>query len=251
MGIKKDKYSGASYTKDLKTLQESKKRIVFFAAILGSLLCAVPIAVAAGHSFTYTETGGGKSVNAVNNAPNTLFIGDSSNDSATNPPMQYNYVGTGGNDTFGLFAGQNNCTFVATGSILLNNTFYVLSGNGTSTFSLISGSYSKFFIGQNDNGTGLLTFAITGGNNSLVSETNNMTAFVNGVTGVNSTLAPYLFGLFGVNYEGPTYLPYNAPYMLNATRVGQTTYSINLGTNGTVDLGSVFSGNDTTVNVVF
>lgn len=207
--------------------------------------------MAYGPTFIYTETQGGKTVNAVNNTPSTLFIGDSSNDTRTAGPMQYNYVGVGGNDTFALFAGQNNCTFVATGSTIKNNTFFVLGGNGTSTFSLISGPGSRFYIGQDNNGTGLLTFAITAGNGSLVSETGNMTAWVGGPEGVNTTLSHELFALFNSTYEGPTHVPYSLSYMLTSIVVSRTTYSINLGTNSSIELGSVFGGNTTEVNVVF
>lgn len=209
--MKKDKYSGTSYSKVLKYLQASRKRVYLFTALLGAILTSVPIAtIAGGPHFSYTSTGYGKSVNAVNNAPNAVFFGNSSAIYFGNGTSLYNFVGTGGNDTFTILAGNDTTQAVLTG--MLNNSFIISSGGGNSTFSMVSGDNSTFLITQGNlvgnpyNGTQV--FAITGGANSNVTE---------------SSLGP----------------------------VGTTMYSVNLGFNSSVVLSSDFQGNATVVNVVF
>jgi hypothetical protein len=206
--MKKDKYSNLVQRRVLKYLQESRKSIYLVALLLGATLTVVPMAAMAHPSFVYTESGFGKSVNAVNNAPNTLFVGNAT--LVTNGTTLFNYVGVGGNDTFNLYGGNTTSVFVATGA--LNNTFNVITGNpvkstNSSTFSLMTGDNSTFNITQN-NLNGSVTFAITGGMLSNLTET-------------------------------------------GAGNIAATTYSINLGFNSTVVLGSDFQGNATTVNVVF
>ena len=231
--------------------QVSKKRVYLAAFFLAATLSVVPAALASNPTLLYRDVGGGKSVNAVNNAANTIFVADSSNSSSHNATSTFNFVGVGGGDQFFLMGGANNDSFSATG--MLNNTFTVLSGNGTSVFSLISGENSSFYIIQNNpiNASGRLTFAITGGTNSTVFESswvNNMTrTFLNATVvfaGLNSTGHAGLLG----NMTLPVHLINNstAPWI-----VGPTSYSINLGTNSTVDLGSLFGGNETTVNIIF
>lgn len=215
--MQKDKYSDSSYRKVLKNIQASRKSIYFAAALLAATLTIVPIAAMAHPSFIYTEAQWGKSVNAVNNAPNTVFVGNAT--LATNGTVLFNYVGTGGNDSFYLYGGNASGNFVATGRY--NNTFSIITGNPTdgymsnaTTFSLMTGANSTFYIIQS-NLNGSVTFAITGGSLSNVTETD-----VGILAGTPVTLA-------------------------------STTYSINLGFNSTVTLGSIFGGNATTVNVVF
>lgn len=201
----------------MKSLQESRKRIYALSAFLGIFLLSVPIAATATQYFIYSSAGAGKSVNAVNNWPNTDFVVNTVN--VTSGTSQINLVGTGGYDIFNFTAGASNASviYTGTGSILLNNTFNIYTGNGTSIFSMISGPRSIFNIYQNNTGItvlpihpGIQTFAITGGTNSTVFETS------------------------------PTY------YL-----VYTSFYSINLGANSTVDLTSTFGGNASTVNVVF
>ncbi len=197
----------------MKYLQESRKSSYLAATLLGAILVAVPLVAAqAGPSFQYTESAVGKAVNAFNSAYNTTFIGNMS--AVTNGTAQFNFVGIGGHDNFTFIGGNSpaNVTYLATGSILYNNSFIINgTGNGNfSTFSLISGPNSNFTIGQN-NYNGTATFIITAGTNSTVFE-------------------------FGGNSTAP---------------IGTTYYSINLGTNSTVILSSDFEGNASTVNVVF
>jgi len=128
--------------------------------------------------------------------------------------VSYNFLGTGGNDTFNLYGGNASAVFLATG--LLNNTFNIVTGNpGTNgtlgvnatTFSLISGANSTFNIVQN-NFNGTVSFSIIAGSNSFVNDTST----------------------------GPVF---------------DTLFSINLGSNSTASLASQFVGNQTTINVVY
>lgn len=168
--MKKDKYSFAFYSGVLKYLQESRKSIYLVAAIIGVTLTFVPVALAANPSFKYSEGAYGKSVNAVNGSPYTGFAINST--LLLHGTTRINLVGIGGYDTFNLTAGDSNASIIytATGSTLVNNTFNIVSGNGTSTFSMISGPFSKYTIVQNNNGTAVQSFVITGGVNSTVSE---------------------------------------------------------------------------------
>lgn len=179
------------------------------AAFLGAILVAAPIAAMAGTTFNYTENGFGKAVNAVNASPSTSFVGNAT--MVTNGTAVFNFLGMGGNDTFGLYGGNASSIFVASGN--LNNTFNIVTGNppafanSSSTFSLVSGANSTFNIIQN-NFNGTVTIAIIGGPHSLVNDTS----------------------------VGP---------------VSATFFSINVGFNSTVSLGSQFTGNETSVNIVF
>lgn len=90
-----------------------------------------------------------------------------------NGTVSYNFLGTGGNDTFNLFGGNSSAVFVATG--LRNNTFNITTGNpsfglNSTTFSLVSGANSTFNIVQN-NFNGSITMIIVAGSNSFVNMT--------------------------------------------------------------------------------
>jgi hypothetical protein len=179
--------------------------VAFF---LGAILVTVPIATSAS-TFSYTMNGFGKSVNAVNDSPNTRFIGNAT--FVHNGTAVFNFLGMGGNDTFDLFGGNATDIFVASGA--KNNTFNVVTGNppafanASSTFSMVSGGNSTFNIIQN-NHNGSITIVITGGPHCLVNDTS----------------------------IGP---------------VANTFFSISVGRNSTVSLGSQFAGNETSVNIVF
>jgi hypothetical protein len=166
---------------------------------------------------TTTVTVTGPTVNAtyyqlVQNEPNAVFLANAR--LIVNGTVSYNFLGTGGNDTFNLFGGNASAIFLATG--VLNNTFNIVTGNpgtngimgvNSTTFSLISGANSTFNILQN-NYNSSVTFSIIAGPNSVINDTST----------------------------GPVY---------------NTLMSINLGTNSTVSLGAQFIGNETTINVVY
>ncbi|MGP8057043.1 MAG: hypothetical protein ACLP9K_05545 [Nitrososphaerales archaeon] len=221
----------------MKYLQESRKSI-FAASLLGAILVIVPIASMVvpvalatcggpfptpspctwtGPKFVLTTSGQGKQVNAINNANNTLFYLNSSTIGYFNGTSYYNIMGSGGNDTFFLAAGNDSTVFVATGSALLNNSFDINStGGGNSTFSMISGGNVTFPS----------TFSITQGN--LVTNPYNATQYFMITSGAGTIL--------NENSTAP---------------VGNSYYSLNLGTNSSVNLGSDFQGNGTEFNVVF
>lgn len=218
----------------MKYLQESKKSI-FIASLLGAILVVVPIAATivpiavascgapgiqpspctwTGPEFVLTTSGQGKQVNAINNANNTLFYANSSSIGYFNGTSFYNFMGSGSNDTFFLAAGNDSTVYVATGGALNRSNFIINStGGGNSTFSMIAGPGSNFTIIQGNR----------------VSNTYNATQWFMITSGANSTV-----------YENSTNI-----------QVGNSYYSLNLGTNSSVNLGSDFQGNDTIFNVVF
>ena len=153
----------------MKYLQESRKSIYLASAFLGAILLAVPVVVLASPSFYYSSSAQGKSVNAFNSAPSTLFFGNSSSIPYANGTSIYNYAGTGGNDTFVIYAGNDTTQATLTG--VLNNTF-IINGTGSgkgSVFSMMSGANSTYRILENNQN--LSSFIITGGAGSVVNET--------------------------------------------------------------------------------
>jgi hypothetical protein len=163
--------------------------------------------------FALTTSGQGKQVNAINNANNTLFYANSSTIGYFNGTSSYNFMGSGSNDTFFLAAGNDSTVFVATGGALNRSNFILNStGGGNSTFSMIAGPGSNFSIIQGNLWTNIY----------------NATQYFMITSGAHTTV-----------YENST-----AP-------VGNSYYSLNLGTNSSVILGSDFQGNDTIFNVVF
>lgn len=201
--MKKDKYSSPVYSRVLKYLQESKTSTYVFAALIGALLTIVPIALSQmpDPNFKYVESGWGKSVQAVNTANFTNFVGDASG--VTNGTALFNFLGGGANDTFTLLGGNSTTVFVATGGP--GSKFNVTTGNpvsntNSSTFSLMGGANSTFFIVQN-NVNGSVLFAITGGPGGSVNETSPFTNLNSTTTwsinmGYNSTVT------FNTEYEG-------------------------------------------------
>jgi len=217
--MKKNKYSHGPCTDVLKYLQESRKSIYVVATFLGIALTLVPMTMAFTPQFTLTMSNYGKSVNAVNNAPNTTFTINAT--LVANGTTIVNLVGAGGNDTFNIYGSNitslltpplNTIDAVATG--VMNNTFHIISGSpsggNSSSFSLMSGPHSFYNITEN-NINGTTTFAITGGAGSKLVENSSADEII-----------------------------------------GNTVYSVNLGFNSTVILGTDFQGaNDTTFNVIF
>ena len=154
------------------------------------------------------QSGSTTSQSISSSTPSETFLGNATQ--ITSGTVSYNFIGTGGNDTFNLLGGNSSATFVATG--LLNNTFNIITGNpgtatNSSTFSVISGANSTVSIIQN-NFNGSVSFSIIAGPSSFVNDTS----------------------------FGP---------------VSDTLFLINLGANSTASLGSQFTGNETTVNVVY
>ena len=173
---------------------DAGKRSALLAAVLGAFLAlsftGAPVVAqgsitAIGHSFAQSSA-----------VTNTTFIGNATQFNATtitvNGTVSYNFLGTGGNDTFDLYGGNASGVFAATG-VGLNN-FSVISGNpgtaaNSSIFSLISGDNSSFTIVQN-NFNGSATFIIVGGANCFLNDSSvgpvNDTIF-SVVLGTNST----------------------------------------------------------------
>ena len=145
---------------------ESAKKSAFLAAVLGAFLAlsftAMPVAAqssltAIGHNFAESSP-----------ITNTTFIG---NATSLSFPVSYNFLGTGGNDTFRMYGGNASGTFAATG--VGANNFSITTGNpptnsSGSFFSLVSGGYSHFDIIQDNNGTA--TFIIIGGSNCFLND---------------------------------------------------------------------------------
>jgi hypothetical protein len=188
-------------------LPQSRVSIFGIAALLGATLLlafvAQPVTAQSGVNTIQTVSSG---------LPSQVFNGNAS--LITTGTVSFNFMGTGGNDTFNLTGGNASAVFLATG--LLNNTFNIVTGNpgtngtlgtNSTTFSLISGANSTFNIIQN-NFNGSVSFSIIAGSNSFVNDTS----------------------------VGPVF---------------NTLFSINLGSNSTASLGSQFTGNETTINVVY
>ncbi len=184
-------------------LPQSRKSIYMIAPMLGAILMLAfsvqPVLAQSGISNNQSFSSG---------TPSSLFLGNATQ--ITNGTASFNFIGTGGNDTFDLSGGNASSIFIATG--LLNNTFNIVTGNpgtatNSSTFSLVSGANSTFNIIQN-NFNGSVSFSIIGGSNSFVNDT-------------------------------------------SSGRVSSTLFSINLGSNSTASLASEFTGNETTINVVY
>jgi len=182
-------------------LPQSRKSIYLIAPILGAILMlsfsVQPILAASPSNYQSISS----------SKPGSLFTGNAANSSVS---ASFNFIGTGGNDTFDLTGGNASAVFLATG--VLNNTFNIVTGNpstgsNSSTFSLVSGANSTFNIIQN-NFNGSASFSIIAGSASFVNDTS---------TG----------------------------------KVSNTLFSINLGTNSTASLLAAFSGNETTINVVY
>lgn len=222
----------------MKYLQESRKKIYFASALLGAFLVFVPIVDAtvaptgwltntstyvAGPAFAYTGSGNG-TVSATNSHPNALFFANSSTiicGTPTSNMSMYNFLGTGGNNTYVLYAGNDTTQYVATGT--LNNRFNITSGSGNSTFSLVSGRnttvyHSIFYIQQQ-----------------------NLWS---------NTVCPHATQSFAVTAGMDTYLNESSYGTILAAGVYNTFYNINLGTNSTVLLSSDFQGNSS-INVIF
>ncbi len=188
----------------MKYLQETRKSIYLASAFLGALLVAVPVVAMAQPEFSFTGSSSGQVINANNNTPNTLFNGNFSGITGlTNSTTQVNFAGTGGNDTFVLFAGNDTTLYTATG--FLNNTFDLNSSDGPgSTFSMISGANSTFLITEgNVNNT--QAFLITGGANSLVNESS--AGSIGGPT------------LYSVNLGGNSTVQLNSDFEYNGTTI--------------------------------
>ena len=189
------------------------KYLSLAAIFLGAILVSVPIVAIAQPSFVYNESAP-TSVNAVGTTAGTTFAANAT--MVLNGTASFNFVGTMPGDIYNFTGGNSSSVFVATG--VGNNTFNISTGNpqdnNTGTFSLLGGANTNFTIIQQNNGTGSVAFAITGGANSNLNESTT-SAFTN--NDINGT----------------------------------TIYSINLGTNSTVNLGSEFESNQTSINVVF
>ncbi len=218
----------------MKYLQESRKYTYILSAIVGTILVATPNVFAA--QFAYAGMGG-STVNAVNATKGTVFTGDVSNSTlAHENTTRFNFVGLGGNDTFMFFGGNGTTVGVATGAG--NDTFYVVSGGNSSsnTYSLLSnGAFGCFSIVDGSNGTN--TYAITAGVNSTVQENNDPTNMFDCSTAVGVGL-----------HVAPNASAWTNPGLGGH---GNYAYSINLGDNSSVILSTLFSGNQTIVNVVF
>jgi len=187
------------------------KFLSFAAIFLGAILLSVPIVAIAQPSFVYNESAP-TSVNVVGTTAGTTFAANAT--MVVNGTASFNFVGTMPGDIYNFTGGNSSSVFVATG--VGNNTFNIVTGNpqdnNTGTFSLLGGANTNFTIIQQNNGTGSVAFAITGGAGSNLNETSS--------------------------------------YANNEIN-GTTIYSINLGTNSTVNLGSEFENNQTSINVVF
>lgn len=188
-------------------LPQSKMSTFAIAALLGATLLLAfvgqPVVAQSGISTNESISSG---------LPSQVFNGNAT--AITNGTLSFNFIGTGGNDTFNLSGGNASAVFLATG--LLNNTFNIITGNpgtngtvgvNSTTFSLISGANSTFNIIQN-NFNSSISFSIIAGSNSYVNDTST----------------------------GPVF---------------DTLFSINLGSNSTASLGAQFVGNATTINVVY
>jgi hypothetical protein len=149
----------------------------------------------------------------ISNAPNNLFLG---NATLVSGSFYISFLGMGGNDTFDLIGGNASGVFVATGG--LNNTFNMVTGN--------PGTACTECLGANST-----TFSLVSGANSTfnILQTNfNGSAFFSITGGVNCFVND--------TSEGP---------------VSSTIFSVILGTNSTANIGSVFTGNQTAINVVY
>lgn len=192
----------------------------------------MPVAFAYTPTFSATGTGI-ETISATNHYSDALFIFDGTNTTGISGiynGTQVNFLGTGSNDTFNIWGGNSSMTGVATG-IGDNNTFYIISGGAmaNSTFSLVTGANSCFDLADYGNGT--LSYAITAGANSTVNEG----------TSTTFTLTCYSNIAFGL-----------APIFPQTTLggYGDMYFSVNLGTNSSIALGTILEGNST-VNVVF
>jgi len=188
-------------------LPRSRRSVYSVAALLGAILMlgfvAQPIAAQSGIVASQSISSG---------VPSQVFSGNATQ--ITNGTVSFNFMGTGGNDTFNLYGGNASAVFEATG--MLDNTFNIITGNpgtngtmgvNSTVFSLVSGANSTFNIVQN-NFNSSVSFSIIAGPNSYVNDTS----------------------------MGPVF---------------NTFFSINLGSNSTASLGSSFVGNETTINVVY
>jgi len=182
-------------------LPQSRKSIYLIAPILGAILMlsfSVQPIIAQQSNFQSISS----------SKPGTTFVGNATGISSGS--ASFNFIGTGGNDTFDLAGGNASAVFLATG--VLNNTFDIVTGNpstgsNSTTFSLVSGANSTFNIVQN-NFNDSVSFSIIAGTGSFVNDT-------------------------------------------SAGKVSNTLFSINLGTNSTASLLAQFTGNETTINVVY
>lgn len=146
---------------------EKHVALLLVAALFGAMLIAAPFGARAATA----NAPGGKVVTVVNSSPGTVF---SVNASRINGTLQYNFVGTGGNDTFIFIGGNASTTYTGTG--LFNNSFILNStGGGNSTFSLTSGNNSTFRIVEGNVNGSLSTqsFAITGGTRCSLNESSH------------------------------------------------------------------------------
>jgi hypothetical protein len=267
----------------MKFYHDSKTTLLLSAAILGSLLVAVPAAIA----FTPlpnlvwatgpTAKNSSQSINFIGNDGTTLFVADGSNN-MTNGTVSVNYVGTNVNDTFVLYGPRNATStdsFVATDSAG-NASFYVWTGtSGISSFALSSGKSTNFYLWDTltaskmvTGGPNSTTFAITGGPESVVYATGNCTDWVNGTSDYiaantwSANLTGRVNDSLGSGYKTIIDSTYGIPATcsqfgaidpaLNSTNFtpNNSVFSINLGTGSSVELGTYFGSNDT-VNLLF
>lgn len=178
-----------------------KSNLALIALCLGLFLTVAPFGARA----QVVTIPGTHQFSVVNSGSGTTF---KANTTGINGTVEYNLLGTGGNDTFILAAGNGSMHFLASG--LGSNTFILNStGFGNSTFSLASGANSSFVIREgNVNGSASTqAFIITGGSMCVLNESS----------------------------PGP---------------VSNAIWSVALGTNSTVNMGSTFAGNVTSINIL-
>jgi len=196
------------------TKPEKSFALLTAAVLLGAMLVLAPTGVRAQQFVTK-----GSHANIVNDLNNTAFTINATAIFGANITTSYNIVGTGGNDNFTFIGGNSSTDFLATGTSV--NRFNITTGNGTGTwtptgivggvFSLSSGDNSSFFITQKD----ISNFSGT------------FTFVLSGGKNCNLTeVSPSAIG-------------------------GNVIYSVDFGTNSTVNLESSFNGTITSFNLIF
>jgi hypothetical protein len=178
-----------------------KPNLVLVALFLGLLLTFAPVGV--------KSQGTPRQISVINSTPHSRFVvGFNGTVPFTNGTASYNLVGTGGSDNFSIFGNETRSPMNLLATTLKNNTFFLLTGNSSSSFSFSTGDNSTFRIIDQNYGNGTQSIVISGGARCNVTE---------------SSLAP-----------------------INGTDI----WSISLGTNSSVSMGSAFIGNNTAINIV-
>jgi len=141
-----------------------KPNLVLVALFLGVLLAFAPVGVR-------SQSSTPRQISVINSTPGSHFIvGFNGTVPFTNGTASYNLIGTGGSDNFSIFGNETRMPMNLLATALHNNTFFLLTGNSSSSFSFSTGDNSTFNIIDQNYGNATQSIAISGGSRCNLTE---------------------------------------------------------------------------------